>query len=928
MYRQFPLFLCLSVFAAVAGWSLTPPRALAAGEDQLPERVAAEWKALKAEHPGMWVNVRDGRVTRIYGDVALTGRTAEATRDAFLAEFLPALGVSPAEVVISGPQDVMRGKFTAYYLSHVHHGVPVEGSYATVVIRNELANKLVLASTALTPSELLPQETTARLSAEGALAVVQELVPEMPYYGQPELLYRVEGDTARLTYTVIVDNLNRAERFKAKYYVDANSGQVVDIKSMILHTDVYGHCEGYATPPGIYPDEPGHEPVIWDLADLRVEIIGENSAYTDLNGDYVIAHDGSSEVTVFTDLRGQWVNVNNQSGGDLSLWELVIPPGPVDFLLNDSPAEYGTAQVNGFIHTEIVHDFAKAQNPSYPGIDSQLPCYVNIYDVCNAYYDYSSINFFRAGSGCVNTAYASVIYHEYGHHIVAKGHGGATGDYHEGTADAVSCLILNSPIVGRDFSGPGSYIRNVDTPNVQYPCSGGVHYCGQVLGGAIWDTKKELAVTEGNAQALAICADYAINSILFHPEGISPDITVDWLTLDDDNGDIGDGTPHYAEIAAGFGNHNLDAPELNPLAFAYPNGRPETVLPEQTTTVRVEVGSLTSDPQPDTGMVYYRVDGGSFTSAAMEVVSENVYDATLPAADCLSTIEWYVSAETTGGTTIYNPMDAPTTGQYFTALSAASSAVEFDDDMESDQGWSVGDPSDPDDAVAGIWNRMDPEETTAQPEDDHTANPATICWVTDGEAGIAPPGSNDVDGGKTTLMSPVFDLSDADDALISYWRWYCNDAGHDPNNDIFTVDISNSGGSAGSWINVESIGPAGEEASGEWFFQEFRVSQLVTLSDQVQIRFVASDYGESSVVEAAVDDFLLTILECESTPECPGDLDGDGFRNATDFTLFANAYGSQIGEPNYNPEADFNGDGFVNLTDFTEFAAVYLVPCP
>jgi hypothetical protein len=61
---------------------------------------------------------------------------------------------------------------------------------------------------------------------------------------------------------------------------------------------------------------------------------------------------------------------------------------------------------------------------------------------------------------------------------------------------------------------------------------------------------------------------------------------------------------------------------------------------------------------------------------------------------------------------------------------------------------------------------------------------------------------------------------------------------------------------------------------------------------------------------------------------CPGDLDADGVRDLTDFTLFANAYGSVMGDANYNPDADMDGDGVIDLTDFTQFAAVYGVPCP
>jgi hypothetical protein len=72
----------------------------------------------------------------------------------------------------------------------------------------------------------------------------------------------------------------------------------------------------------------------------------------------------------------------------------------------------------------------------------------------------------------------------------------------------------------------------------------------------------------------------------------------------------------------------------------------------------------------------------------------------------------------------------------------------------------------------------------------------------------------------------------------------------------------------------------------------------------------------------AVIDNLHVVLTGESV--CVGDLNDDGVRNVIDFTLFAAAYGSQLGDPEY----DLNGDGFINVTDFTQFATVYGVPCP
>lgn len=194
---------------------------------------------------------------------------------------------------------------------------------------------------------------------------------------------------------------------------------------------------------------------------------------------------------------------------------------------------------------------------------------------------------------------------------------------------------------------------------------------------------------------------------------------------------------------------------------------------------------------------------------------------------------------------------------------------EVTDDLETDQGWTVGDVDDT--ATTGIWERVDPNGTAAQPEDDHTAGPGTMCFVTGQGSPGGSVGENDVDGGKTTLFSPVYDLSDTIDPSIGYWRWYSNDAGSTPNTDVFTVDVSNDGG--GSWQNVEVVGPAGPGTSGGWVFHIFRVTDVVEPTADVILRFVAADENDGSLVEAGIDDVVvLDCIECRTDGECD---DGD-----------------------------------------------------
>ena len=176
----------------------------------------------------------------------------------------------------------------------------------------------------------------------------------------------------------------------------------------------------------------------------------------------------------------------------------------------------------------------------------------------------------------------------------------------------------------------------------------------------------------------------------------------------------------------------------------------------------------------------------------------------------------------------------------------------------TDQGFTVGAVDDT--ATTGIWERVDPNGTSAQPEDDHSPNTGTSCYVTGQGAAGGQPGANDVDGGKTTLFSPVLDLSGFGEPWLGYWRWYSNDAGGGPGEDTFVVDLSNDGGSG--WSNVETVGPTGPGTGGGWLFHAFRVSDVLAPTAQMQLRFVASDLGSGSLVEAAIDDLVL--IDCAS----------------------------------------------------------------
>jgi len=187
-------------------------------------------------------------------------------------------------------------------------------------------------------------------------------------------------------------------------------------------------------------------------------------------------------------------------------------------------------------------------------------------------------------------------------------------------------------------------------------------------------------------------------------------------------------------------------------------------------------------------------------------------------------------------------------------LSAGLYEVFLSDDMETDTGWSVGAPTDT--AWVGIWERADPQATNGgawQPGNDHTPGAGRECWVTGAAAG-AQPGNFDVDGGCTTLFSPVWDLGDTTGAQLSYWRWYLNETELD---DDFLVEISNNGGT--DWQELERV----PVTTTPWRRAAFDLETELGAPDQVQLKFVACDEGGGSLTEALVDDLLVDRWVCD-----------------------------------------------------------------
>ena len=430
------------------------------------------------------------------------------------------------------------------------------------------------------------------------------------------------------------------------------------------------------------------------------------------------------------------------------------------------------------------------------------------------------------------------------------------------------------------------------------PCGGAIHYCGQLLSGCVWSLRNELIILYPDT-FIDVLGPLAVNAMLLHNgDMITPQITVDYLTLDDDDSNIYNGTPHYVEIDAAFSAHNMDAPDLDLIAFQYPDGQPMLLNPGEETTFAVNVVNISGIAVSGTGKLYYSVDGGAFTMVSMTENDPNEYEATLPAAECYSTILWYVSAEADGWGVITDPRDAP--AETYNSVVATDIVVSFEDNFEDDNGWTVEDVN----LDAGSWDRAVPAGSgggRGDPPNDYDGSGQ--CYVS-GNAY-----DEDIDGGPTRLISPTIDLSSSPAANVSYARWFYND---DNDIDRLLCEVSDDNGA--SWVTMENV-----SHKDGWEVVSFRVAEFVTPNDQIKFRFSATDNPNDSVTEAGIDAFMITSFECDDV--CPADVNGDEVVDIDDLFDILSHWGEGPGT------YDVNDDGIVDIDDvFTVLAA--WGPCP
>ena len=548
-------------------------------------------------------------------------------------------------------------------------GLPVEGGRVNVLLDAE-GRLLSVHSTAIAGE--LAVDTLPRLTSASALAVAGDafLRAHSALHvdaDQPVLVARrlqVDGRrSARAAWTIELSKDPTGESpIVERYWVDAQDGAILAVENQIHHFDVTGTVQTKATP-GLAPDTASNPESNQILRYARVQSsAGETT--TDANG--VFNYPGvNTPLSVTLTYYGTFNNVQSATSANYSLVQVVQPNTPTTIVMNPSPTDVTTAQANAMVGINTIRDWIRALNPTDTTADLRFVSNVNQSSTCNAFYNGNSVNYYLAGGGCPNTCYSTVVAHEMGHWLnVLYGTGNNGDGMGEGNADIWAMYIHDTPVVAQDFFGIGSPIRTgLNTQafcgDTNPGCYGGPHANGEPLMGAAWKIRARLNATHGNAMG-----DLIANTIFlawmngYNQATLRSIIETQWLTLDDNDANLSNGTPHFVDIDAGFRDQGFPGVALQPLVLTGVTALTDTENETGPYTVDASVSANFSPPLTAT-ILRYRVNGGAYVDVPMAFQGGNNYRGTIPGAPSPSLVQYYVLVADSGARTLTSPPSAP-----------------------------------------------------------------------------------------------------------------------------------------------------------------------------------------------------------------------------------------------------------------------------
>lgn len=872
------------------------------------------WTDFYSRHQGWWVDFdeNNGMPHRAAGKAIATGVFDPATAaGSFMSNELKSFIKST--VVLERTGITNSPKFNQVNYKQMFNGMEVLFTRATVKLTKD--NEVLMFGLDI-HNDINGNFSAALSETDAVTFAMHDFVSFSPIVTQPPVLKILpvteNGNYIyKLVYELTVNCTH--ETMPASYYslVDANDGKILYRSNKIVQFSPGGislNVNGT-----IYPTHPYNSTTTLPLQYVQVSAGSVFNA--DVNG-FVALPQGTTNATI--SLEGLFAKVyTGQNGTTIQSLNTSVNAGSNNVSFDPSST---ASHMSAYHHTNVVHDFMKSHYPTFTGLDFPIEIRVERTDGnCNAFYN-GGLNFYSLANGCNPLSLVSdVVYHEYGHGICysfysANGASFQNGAMGEGYADVWAISITQNPVLGVGFDAvdPTVFVRNYDFVNGAnrkvYPQNlvGEVHSDGEIICGAWWD----VALNFNSVPSMAALFAETQYGLANGPDGsegqVYTDVLIDALQADDNDNDLLNGTPNATAIASAFALHGITLLSNANLAHtqvkASPANIPVTINADLTNVSLAFAWAFSG-----VNCSYAINNSSTWTTLPMTSTNGINYTVDIPAQSAGTVVKYYVFVQDVNGVkSNVKPAGADATDPNIPYFIRVGYNLLFTDDFDNNLGnWYNGLPGD--NATSGIWDYGTPVESTVNGSVVQTSTQITpggsICFFTGNAPLGTGAGTNDVDGGKTTLELQGVDLSAYNNPIIEYYRWYSNDQGATPGTDAWQVLISDDGGQ--TYLPVENT----KVADHSWRNFVFRVADYVTPNANVWMQFIAEDANAGSLVEALLDEFSVYEEAVTSVQE----------NNIPEFRLYPNPADNMITVKLDKPEESVIT--VINVTGETVYAA-------
>ncbi|MDC0670775.1 DUF4215 domain-containing protein [Nannocystis radixulma] len=762
-----------------------------------------------------------GAVPRAISSRALELRSAEDLLGRHLDLLAP--GSNATDFVLVG-DDVSSGIHSLGFAQH-YHGRPVIGG--------QISFRFKGGRLAMIGSEALPKVKAVLTDSPVADAVARERAREWiareagsasaDVVEGPFILPLVDDERVRGYREVLrVTVAATAPVGRWAVYVDAATGEPVAREQLLRFAS--GNLKINAPVRG-----PNGQRLEFAAANLGVVVNGA-ATVTSITGAVSFADGGPASVA--TTVAGSFVAVASEAGAPAAT-NLVLPPGG-QVTWTASTDEFLDAQLTTYVHADRVKQVVRGIAPDFAFLDQQMPAIVNINDVCNAFADGETINFFRSDAQCQNSGrIADVVYHEFGHNVhfqgIIPGVGFADGALSEGISDFLSATITDSSALAPGFfNGSEEPLRELDPQGSEWHFpedNTEIHDGGRIIGGALWDLRKALRNKLGAGPGVT-----HVNHLWFEAIRRATDMPTMYpevLLADDDDGDLGNGTPNECEINVAFDAHGLVGPSAVAAEVLTSAPTPDGVVVDLVVSGQQKV-CLNLNPLG--AELHWRVRGEQQNGMVQMTASAGGFSGVMPNVGEGKVIEYQVRLLLQGGSTVVFPKN-PADDTYELYLGPVTNIFcETFEANPGDQGWML----------TGDWAFGPP---AGGPD------PAT-AFNGNGVAGngLTPPGTYE-SFLESHMLGPVIDVSGHSTVRLQMHRWLeVEDATFDQ-----ALVLVN-----GEEVWMNSAGGDGNvnHLDGEWRFQDIDLTPFVA-NGQVQLEFIlesdeALEFGGWNIDELCV----------------------------------------------------------------------------